>query len=107
MEKIEHSYEQAKGLKLHVDQIGTGPKVVVFMYGFPEIWYSWRHQMVAVANAGYRAISFDFRGYGLAEHPPEPERATFNDFVDDVTALFDSLGISNVPFLSNLICYRT
>ncbi|KAK8698626.1 hypothetical protein V6N13_114737 [Hibiscus sabdariffa] len=100
MEEIEHSHVQAKGLKLHVAQIGTGPKVVVFLHGFPEIWYSWRHQMVAVANAGYRAISFDFRGYGLSEHPSEPERATFNDFVGDAVALLDSLGISKAHLVS-------
>ncbi|KAL4301967.1 hypothetical protein GQ457_10G018300 [Hibiscus cannabinus] len=100
MEEIEHSHVQAKGLKLHVAQIGTGPKVVVFLHGFPEIWYSWRHQMVAMANAGYRAISFDFRGYGLSEHPSEPERATFNDFVGDAVALLDSLGISKAHLVS-------
>ncbi|KAE8677916.1 Protochlorophyllide reductase C family protein [Hibiscus syriacus] len=98
MNKLSH--EQAKGLKLHVAQIGSGPKVVVFMHGFPEIWYSWRQQMVAVANASYRAISFDFRGYGLSDHPSEPERATFNDFVDDVIALFNSLGISKAHLVS-------
>ncbi|KAK6281997.1 hypothetical protein POUND7_015822 [Theobroma cacao] len=100
MEKIQHSHVQAKGLKLHVAEIGTGPKVVVFLHGFPEIWYSWRHQMIAVANAGYRAISVDFRGYGLSEHPSEPEKATFNDFVDDVVALLDSLGITKAHFVA-------
>ncbi|XVE49901.1 hypothetical protein DITRI_Ditri01bG0119000 [Diplodiscus trichospermus] len=99
MEKIQHSHVPAKGLKLHVAEIGTGPKVVVFLHGFPEIWYSWRHQMIAVANAGYRAISVDFRGYGLSEHPSEPEKATFNDFVDDVIALLDSLSISKAHFV--------
>ena len=62
--------------------------------------------MIAVANADYRAISLDFRGYGLSEHPSEPEKATFNDFVDDVVALLDSLGISKVPLLTLLICER-
>ncbi|KAE8698460.1 Detected protein of confused Function [Hibiscus syriacus] len=101
MEKIEHSHEQARGLKLHVAQIGSGTKVVVFLHGFTEIWYSWRHQMVAVADAGYRAISLDFRGYGLSEHPLELARATFNDFVDEVVALFDSFGISKAHLVSN------
>ncbi|MBA0631803.1 hypothetical protein Gotri_000647 [Gossypium trilobum] len=100
MEKIQHNHVQAKGLKLHVAQIGTGPKVVVFLHGFPEIWYSWRHQMVAVANAGYRAISIDFRGYGLSEHPSEPEKATFNDFVNDVVAVLDSLGITKAHLVA-------
>lgn len=52
--------------------------------------------MIAVANAGYRAIAIDFRGYGLSEQPPEPEKANFNDLVDDVVGLLDSLGINKV-----------
>ncbi|KAK5836972.1 uncharacterized protein LOC108459434 [Gossypium arboreum] len=93
MEKIQHSHVQVQGLKLHVAQIGTGPKVVLFLHGFPEIWYSWRHQMIAVANAGFRAVAFDCRGYGLSDHPPEPEKANFNDLADEVVALLDCLAI--------------
>ena len=52
--------------------------------------------MIAVANAGYRAIAFDFRGYGLSDQPSEPEKANFNDLVDEVVSLLDSLGISKV-----------
>ncbi|KAK9928691.1 hypothetical protein M0R45_025814 [Rubus argutus] len=93
MEKIEHRFVEVGGLKLHVAEIGSGPRVVVFLHGFPEIWYSWRHQMIAVANNGYRAIAFDCRGYGLSEQPAEPEKATFKDLVDDVVGLLDSLAI--------------
>ncbi|KAL1062378.1 hypothetical protein V6Z11_D13G075900 [Gossypium hirsutum] len=70
MKKIQHNHVQAKGLKLHVAQIGTSSKVVVFLHGFPKIWYSWRHQTIV--------------------HPSEPETATFNDFVNDVVAFLDS-----------------
>ncbi|KAJ7948293.1 Epoxide hydrolase 2 [Quillaja saponaria] len=95
MEKIQHSHVEVKGLKLHVAEIGSSPKVVLFLHGFPEIWYTWRHQMIALANAGYRAISIDFRGYGLSDQPAEPEKATLVDLVDDVVGVLDSLGISN------------
>lgn len=98
MEKIKHTHVQVRELKLHVAEIGSGLKVVVFLHGFPEIWYTWRHQMVAVANAGYRAIAIDFRGYGLSDQPAEPEKATFKDLVDDIAGLLDSLGI-NKAFL--------
>ncbi|XP_062152430.1 uncharacterized protein LOC133860820 isoform X1 [Alnus glutinosa] len=99
MEKIQHSHVQVRELKLHVAEIGTaGVKVVLFLHGFPEIWYTWRKQMIAVANAGYRAIAIDFRGYGLSDQPAEPEKATFKDLVDDVVSLLDSLGI-NKAFL--------
>ncbi|XP_027343823.1 bifunctional epoxide hydrolase 2-like [Abrus precatorius] len=94
MENIQHSYVQVKGLKLHIAEIGSGQKAVLFLHGFPEIWYTWRHQMIDVANAGYRAIAFDFRGYGLSEHPVEPEKANLLDLVDEVLGLLDSLSIS-------------
>ncbi|KAF8409298.1 hypothetical protein HHK36_005372 [Tetracentron sinense] len=94
MDQIQHKHVEIRGLKLHVAEIGSGPKVVVFLHGFPEIWYSWRHQMIALSNSGYRAIALDFRGYGLSDQPSEPEKTSFNDLVDDVIALLDSFGIA-------------
>ena len=52
--------------------------------------------MIAVANAGYRAIAIDFRGYGLSEQPAEPEKATLYELVDDVVGLLDALSIKKV-----------
>ncbi|KAJ7981472.1 Epoxide hydrolase 2 [Quillaja saponaria] len=94
MEKIQHSHVEVRGLKLHVAEIGSSSKVVLFLHGFPEIWYTWRHQMIAVANAGYRAIAIDFRGYGLSDQPAQPEKATLVDLLDDIVGVLDSLGIS-------------
>ncbi|KAL5581803.1 hypothetical protein UlMin_014245 [Ulmus minor] len=96
MENIQHKYVEVRGLKLHVAEIGSGSKVVLFLHGFPEIWYTWRHQMIAVANKGYRAIAFDWRGYGLSELPPNPENGSFRDLIDDVVALLDALAINKV-----------
>nr|CAD1844375.1 unnamed protein product [Ananas comosus var. bracteatus] len=70
MEKIEHIYLDIRDLRLHIAHIGKGELgTVVFLHGFPEIWYTWRHQMIAIADAGFRAIAPDFRGYGLSEQP--------------------------------------
>ncbi|KAK9268146.1 hypothetical protein L1049_010587 [Liquidambar formosana] len=96
MDQIEHKFIDIGGLKLHVAEIGTGPSVVLFLHGFPEIWYSWRHQMIAVANAGFRAIAPDYRGYGLSDQPSEPEKTTFSDIVSDLVAILDFLGITKV-----------
>ncbi|XWS18346.1 hypothetical protein CRYUN_Cryun32bG0035800 [Craigia yunnanensis] len=93
MDQIQHTYIDVRGVNLHVAEIGTGSSVVVFLHGFPEIWYSWRHQMIAIADAGYRAIAPDLRGYGLSEHHPEREKASFNDFVEDTLAILDSFHI--------------
>lgn len=96
MDQIQHKFVDVRGLKLHLAEIGTGPKVVVFLHGFPEIWYTWRHQMIAVANAGFRAIAPDYRGYGLSDPPPEPEKALFDDLLGDLLAILDVLGIPEV-----------
>lgn len=55
--------------------------------------------MIAVANNGYRAIAFDWRGYGLSEQPAEPEKATCKDLVEEVVSLLDSLAIDKVIYI--------
>ncbi|KAM7276586.1 hypothetical protein ACFE04_018452 [Oxalis oulophora] len=62
MEEIKHSHVEVRGLKIHVAEIGSGSKAVLFLHGFPEIWYTWRNQMLAIADAAYRAIAIDCRG---------------------------------------------
>ncbi|XP_022950358.1 bifunctional epoxide hydrolase 2-like [Cucurbita moschata] len=97
MDKIEHIFVEVHGgLKIHVAAVGTGSNVVVFLHGFPEIWYSWRHQMIAVANAGFRAIALDYRGYGLSDSPAEPSKTTYNDLITDLLQILDTLDIPKV-----------
>jgi pimeloyl-ACP methyl ester carboxylesterase len=76
--------------------------VVVFLHGFPEIWYSWRHQMIALANVGFRAIAPDHRGYGLSDRPPpQLNKASFVDLITDLLTLLDALQISKVLKFKN------
>lgn len=105
MDQIEHKNVEVNGLKLHVAEIGKGSTAVVFCHGFPEIWYSWRFQMIAVAEAGYRAVAFDYRGYGLSERPSEPEKSTYADFTADLHSLLNVLGISKVLLIIIIIIY--
>lgn len=98
MEKIEHKYLQVNGSKLHIAQLGSGSTTILFLHGFPEIWYTWRYQMTCVAEAGYRAIAIDFRGYGLSDPKPEPEKTTFADILSDLLALLDALGLDKVIY---------
>ncbi|KAG8385598.1 hypothetical protein BUALT_Bualt03G0061800 [Buddleja alternifolia] len=72
MEQIEHKHVEANGLKIHVAIRRGSSSAVVFLHGFPEIWYSWRHQIVAVTKAGFKVVAPDYRGYGLSNPPPEP-----------------------------------
>jgi pimeloyl-ACP methyl ester carboxylesterase len=73
-------------------ELGT----VLFLHGFPEIWYSWCHQMLAVAAAGYRAVAPDWRGYGLSDQPPEAEAASYEDLQEDLLSLLDALSLPKV-----------
>jgi pimeloyl-ACP methyl ester carboxylesterase len=82
---------EANGIRMHVVEQGTGP-LVVLCHGFPESWYSWRHQLPALAAAGYRAVAPDMRGYGKTDAPGEIERYTQLHHVGDMVALLDALG---------------
>lgn len=64
-----HRFVAANGTRLHAVECGTGP-LVLFLHGFPEYWYSWRHQLPAMADAGFRAVAVDLRGYGASDKPP-------------------------------------
>lgn len=75
-------------ITLSVTERGTGPAVVL-LHGFPEIGYSWRHQIEAMANAGYRVIAPDQRGYGWSDAPEEVEAYDIFQLVGDVIGLLD------------------
>jgi pimeloyl-ACP methyl ester carboxylesterase len=64
-----HRHVSANGIRLHVAEVGSGP-LVLLLHGFPEFWWSWRHQLVALAEAGYRVVAPDLRGYGASDKPP-------------------------------------
>src|SRR4029078_6558411 len=78
-------------LRMHVAERGEGP-LVVLLHGFPESWYSWRHQIEALSGAGCCVAAPDQRGDGATEAPEEVERYTLIDLVGDVIALIDALG---------------
>ena len=59
---------ETNGIKLRIAEMGKGP-LVIFLHGFPESWYSWRHQLPAVAKAGFHAVAPDLRGYGKSDKP--------------------------------------
>jgi pimeloyl-ACP methyl ester carboxylesterase len=89
----ESTFEEhvVNGIRMRVAQQGSGP-LVLFCHGWPESWYSWRHQMAALAAAGYRAVAPDMRGYGGTEAPPEIERYTLLHLVGDMVELLEALG---------------
>lgn len=80
------------GLWLHETGPGDGP-VVVLLHGFPELGYSWRHQIPALAEAGYRVLTPDLRGFGRSDAPAEVEAYTSAELAGDVLGLLDHAGV--------------
>jgi dipeptidyl aminopeptidase/acylaminoacyl peptidase len=68
-ERFEHRFVTTNGIRLHYVEEGEGP-LVLLIHGFPYIWYAWRHQIRALADAGYRAVAPDLRGFGQSDAPP-------------------------------------
>ena len=91
MVDVAHREIDVGGLRMHVAERGEGP-LVVLLHGFPESWYSWRHQIEALSGAGFRVVAPDQRGYGATETPEEVERYTLIDLVGDVIGLIDAVG---------------
>ena len=84
-----HRDVHANGARFHVAEIGSGP-LVLLLHGFPTYWWTWRHQLVALADAGFRAVAVDLRGYGGSDHTPhgyDPVTAA-----NDMAAVIRSLG---------------
>ncbi|OEL16069.1 Bifunctional epoxide hydrolase 2 [Dichanthelium oligosanthes] len=83
---------------MHVAESGAeeGSPAVVFLHGFPELWYSWRHQMEHLAARGYRCVAPDLRGYGATAAPADIASYSAFHVVGDVVALLDALGLGKV-----------
>jgi pimeloyl-ACP methyl ester carboxylesterase len=88
---VNHRYLDARGLRMHIAEAGSGP-LVLLLHGFPECWYSWRHQLTALAEAGYHAVAPDQRGYCRTGGPAEADKYTMLHLTGDVIALMDALG---------------
>ncbi|HEY0682859.1 MAG TPA: alpha/beta hydrolase [Steroidobacter sp.] len=84
--QVEHKYADAGGVKIHYAALGQGP-LVVMIHGFPDFWYSWRKQMRALADHGYRTAAVDLRGYNLSDKPKGVENYAMPLLVGDIAAV--------------------
>lgn len=89
--EITHRTVATNGINLHIAEAGEGP-LVLLIHGFPEMWYSWRHQLPALAAAGYHAVAPDVRGYGDSDKPHEVDAYTMKNLTKDYLGLLDTLG---------------
>jgi epoxide hydrolase A/B len=88
---VQHRTVETNGLRMHVAEAGAGP-LVLLCHGFPESWYSWRHQLAALAEGGFHAVAADMRGYGDTDAPEAIEAYTLPHLVGDMVGVLDALG---------------
>ena len=86
-----HHEAVVNGVRLHWVEMGTGP-LVLLLHGFPEFWYAWRHQIPALAAAGFRVVAADLRGYNLSDKPEGIASYAVTELVEDAAALIRHLG---------------
>jgi epoxide hydrolase 4 len=99
-DQVKDGYAENGGVKIHYAELGSGP-AVVFIHGFPDFWYSWRHQMKTLADAGYRAVAIDQRGYNLSDKPEGVAAYAMPNLVGDVVAVIRSLGVEKATVVGH------
>jgi pimeloyl-ACP methyl ester carboxylesterase len=111
IEGVTHRYVQARGLKFHVAEAGSGEDVVLCLHGWPQHWYAWRHLMPALADR-HRVLALDLRGFGWSDAPRRGYEK--ENMASDVLAVLDELGIERVKLVGHdwggwigfLLCLR-
>ncbi|HYO60564.1 MAG TPA: 4-alpha-glucanotransferase [Actinomycetota bacterium] len=89
--EVGHGYAQLSEVKLHYAEAGAGP-LVVMLHGYPEFWYSWRHQIPHLAERGFRVVAPDMRGYNLSDKPEGVGSYRIQSLVRDVRELIEHFG---------------
>jgi pimeloyl-ACP methyl ester carboxylesterase len=96
----EAQFVESNGIRMAVHEQGDGPAVIM-VHGFPELAFSWRHQFPALADAGYRAIAPDMRGYGQTDAPSAVDAYCITELVADLADMLDALGLERAIFVGH------
>ena len=99
-ENIKFDYAQVGGVRLHYATAGEGDRLVILLHGFPENWYSWRHQIKALSE-DYTVVAPDMRGYNLSDKPLNVADYEIDKLVDDVTGLIGYFGRENAAVIGH------
>jgi pimeloyl-ACP methyl ester carboxylesterase len=91
---------ESNGIRMRIAEMGKGP-LVLLVHGWPESWYSWRHQLPALAAAGYRAVAPDMRGYGKSAKPAAVEDYDIHHVTADLVGILDALGEKNATLIGH------
>jgi pimeloyl-ACP methyl ester carboxylesterase len=97
---IRHGDAQIGGVRLHYAQRGSGGRLVILLHGFPECWYSWRHQLMALGE-GYTVVAPDMRGYNLSDKPEGVANYKIDLLVDDVLGLVRHFGAEQAAIVGH------
>ncbi|NEB04160.1 alpha/beta hydrolase [Streptomyces sp. SID13726] len=92
---------RVNGQRIHLRIAGTSGPIVLLVHGFPESWYSWRHQMDALSAAGYRAVAMDMRGYGRSSKPSDIAAYRITESVADCVGVVEALGESSAVIIGH------
>jgi pimeloyl-ACP methyl ester carboxylesterase len=99
--QFKSNYIQLDKVKLHYIQEGSGEKVIFFLHGWPEFWYSWRHQIPALVDAGFKVIAPDLRGFNLSDKPSGVEAYALENVGKDIAQFIDKLGIEKAHIVGH------
>lgn len=91
---------ETNGVKLRIAEMGKGP-LVILVHGWPESWYSWRHQLRALADAGYHAVAPDMRGYGKSDKPAAVESYDIHHVAADLVGIVDAMGENSATLIGH------
>ncbi|MBK1812807.1 alpha/beta hydrolase [Clostridium sp. YIM B02505] len=100
MNELKHRIIETNGIKMHIAEQGEGP-IVLLLHGFPEVWYSWRYQIPALAKEGFHVVAPDLRGFGNTEQPKDVDQYTLLHLVGDIVGLLDALNEETAVIVGN------
>ncbi len=98
-DQVEHGYATNGDVRIHYASVGEGP-LVVMIHGFPDFWYSWRHQMEGLRDT-FKVVAIDQRGYNLSDHPEGVEQYDMSLLVGDVAAVIEQLGYAQATIVGH------
>ena len=90
LNEVEHGYADNNGVKIHYATVGEGP-LVVMIHGFPDFWYSWRHQMEGLKD-NFKVVAIDQRGYNLSDQPEDESSYAMRNLIGDVATVIRHFG---------------
>ena len=92
IEGVKFSFVETNGIRMRLAEMGSDGPLVLFAHGWPESWYSWRHQLTALSEAGFRVVAPDMRGYGETDAPEEIDKYDIEQLSADMVGILDALG---------------